>query len=650
MSSILLITESPAKAKKIQTYLSNDYVVSSSCGHIRDLEKKKTKKYGDPNDFGIDVQNNFKPKYVILHDKKEIVKTLRKLSNNHKVIFAADDDREGEAIAWHTAKVLNTKISENNRILFREISKKAILESLKKPQKINMNEVNSQQARRIIDRLIGFRLSPCLWKHIQTDIYGLSAGRVQSALLNLVMEREDMIDSYEPEISLSIHGYFNKLGKCEYIITDQNEEDFDIPYIQRIFTILHKHRTMNVFKKNVSTEKTYPEKPFITSSLQRTSKKLLGLSVKKTMEIAQRLYESGHITYMRTDSTFISKEFQSKIQEKVIQEYGSEYFNIPHQKKVKGAQEAHEAIRITNIQKPDLDGIEKRLYDLIYERTITSHMKPAIYDVNTIHLQNEAINEYGYFIHRVRSLRFLGFKIVKNNEEISDENISIDLGDQFKIIYCESIEKPDNYPQYYDEGSMVDLLEKTGIGRPSTYSNIISTLDNRNYTTVSDIQEKEKEVMKIKVDEDGLISEEQLIAKGNLMKNKIRITSLGKKVLDYLRKNFMNIINKDFTINIEIDLDKIANGTIDHINIIRKVYDSFNSIVERQLKNGTKNLKYLGEKKGRELYFGEGPYGPYLQVRMNDQMKNISLSRYFKENNITKEMFSIHEATLLLKK
>ena len=652
MTNYLLITESPTKAKKIQSFLPKEYLVKSSCGHIRDLEKKKTKRYGNPDDFGIDVEKNFKPKYVVLSDKKDIVNQLKGYSKNRTVIFAADDDREGEAIAWHTSKVLKSKLSDSNRIIFREITKKAITESLKHPKKINMNEVNSQQARRIIDRLIGFRLSPCLWKHIQTDVFGLSAGRVQSSLLNLLKEREDYIQSFEPEISLSISGVFIKLGKSEYIITDENEEDFSNDYIKELFQLISKNKSFIVSDVKTTKEKVYPEKPFITSTLQKTAQRVLGLPVKKTMDAAQKLFESGHITYMRTDCTFIAEEFQQKLKSKIDEDYGTEYFNIPNQKKVKGAQEAHEAIRNTSMEKPEnLEGVEKRLYDLIYERTITSHMKPAIYNAETIKLINETINDYGYFTNKIKSLHFLGFKIFKNNETITDEDevIKVNKNDTFKLISCESIEKSDNNPQYYDEGSLVDLLEKTGIGRPSTYSSIISTLDNRNYTIIEDIIEKDKEVIKLVLTPDNQIKESNYVQKGGKMKGKIQLTDLGIQVLEYLRKNFMNIINKDFTLNVEEDLDKIANGKLNYIDVIRKVYDSFNDIVERQLIKSTKNMKYLGSVKEREIYLADGPYGPYLNIQYREQSKNVSLSSYLKKSNLDKDKITLKEAIILLK-
>ena len=280
----ILITESPAKAKKIQSFFSNEkeYCVKSSYGHIRDLYKKKTNEYGIPINFGIDVDNNFKAKYIILNDKKELVKQLKNYSKNKEVILASDDDREGEAIAWHLAKVLNVNIKKTKRIIFREISKKAILKSLENPTVIDINQVNSQQARRIIDRLIGFLLSPCLWKNIDTDILGLSAGRVQSALLNLLEEKETDINNYEPDIYLDIFGNFDKLEKSEFFINPLcGEEDFEDYFIERLFNKFNNDRLFKVDKSSMKKNKVYPEKPFITSSLQQIAQKKYGFTIKK---------------------------------------------------------------------------------------------------------------------------------------------------------------------------------------------------------------------------------------------------------------------------------------------------------------------------------------------------------------------------------
>ena len=618
----LLITESPAKAKKIEGFLNENYKVRSSCGHIRDLEKKKTKQYGDPKGFGIDVENDFKPKYVNLSDKRDVIKNLKEASVDREIIFAADDDREGEAIAWHTANVLKANIEHQNRIVFREISKKAILESLEKPRQIDMNEVNSQQARRIIDRLIGFKLSPCLWKNIQTTVKGLSAGRVQSALLNLVEERDQYIKNYKPEIISSISGDFRGFdGNGLFTKKDDIETD-------DLFEIFANDRTF--ISSNIEEEplKNYPDKPFITSSLQQTAQKNFGFPIKHTMNLAQKLYDSGHITYMRTDSTFISKEFQDKIKNMINVNFKGGYYNKPNTKKVKGAQEAHEAIRMTSLKKPDINGDELKLYNMIYDRTITSHMKPSEYINHKVKLNTELCDKYGYFTITHKQLIFPGYKIY------SDKTLKKEDKPQFQKQYhlqeSVSSEKEGNTPQYYDESAVVNLLEKTGIGRPSTYSTIVGTLDNRNYTVKQDIIEEDKMAKLITLTNDDEIIEEEKKIKGRVQKKRIVITPLGVKVLEYLRENFMNIIQKDFTCEVEKDLDLIATGERDHVEIIRKVYDSFIDIVERQLSSINKariDLKFLGNKDKKEIFIGDGKYGPYLQIK-DKKVKNMNITKY----------------------
>ena len=638
----LLITESPAKAKKIQGFLNENYIVLSSYGHIRDLQKKKTKKYGDPNSFGIDVENNFKPKYVNLIDKKEIIQKLKSASVDRNIIFAADDDREGEAIAWHTAIVLKENINKNNRIVFREISKNAIIKSLENPKKINMNEVNSQQARRIIDRLIGFKLSPCLWKNIQTDVKGLSAGRVQSALLNLVNERDEYIKNYIPETTSTIEGSFQDIQKKATFSFTKEMSTKDL------FELLKQNRSFNIISINTENKKIYPEKPFITSSLQQTSQKSLGFSIKYTMNIAQKLYDNGHITYMRTDSTFVSKDFQKKIKTMIDINFNTDYYNKPSSKKVKGAQEAHEAIRMTSLKKPELIGDELRLYNLIYDRTIMSHMKSADYIHHTIQLSNDTISTIGYFSLIYKQLIFPGFK--KYNDKTLQKEKEPSFKKIFQLKETISYVKTDNPPQYYDESSIVNLLEKTGIGRPSTYSSIVGTLDNRNYTIKQDIIEEEKTIQVIELKEDNRIIQEEKKMKGRVQKKRIIITHLGIKVLNYLKDNFMNIIRKEFTCEIEKDLDQIAAGKVNYIDIIKKVYDSFIIKVEEQLQNNRihrNDMKFLGNKGKKEIFISDGKYGPYIQIK-DKNVKNLNITKYLEIIQKSISDFTLEDALHLL--
>ena len=635
----LLITESPAKAKKIQGFLDSNYKVLSSCGHIRDLEKKKTKVYGDPKSFGIDVDNNFKPKYVIMSDKRDIVKNLKSGSVDREIIFAADDDREGEAIAWHTANVLKASVKKPNRIVFREISKKAIIEALKKPQHINMNEVNSQQARRIIDRLIGFKLSPCLWKNITTTEKGLSAGRVQSALLNLLEKRDDYIRNFKAEDVYTIEGTFKGFDKKTPFT---RESDIDTE------NLFEKFSEERCFKKTSTEEKKvkeYSEKPFITSTLQQTASRSLGFSIKQTMNIAQKLYEGGHITYMRTDSMYISDDFSNEVKKYIGDNFRPSDYCSPSSKKVKGAQEAHEAIRNTSLTKPtDLESFDMKLYNLIYDRTITTHMKPSESIIYKIKIKNEKVEKHGFFTLSHKRLMYPGYKIYYDKTLKKEEKPTI--SETYHLEECIATQKKGLKPNYYDESSIVSLLEKTGIGRPSTYSSIVSTLDNRNYTEKIDYKEEDKEVKTLILTKDDELIEEEKIVPGNIQKKRILITPLGIKVLDYLRSHFMNIIHETFTSQVECDLDLVANGELNYVDVIRKVYDSFITIVDDQMRKTTRNVKdmpLLGKIKSREIFIGDGKYGPYMKIT-GKTVKNMNISNYLKLLNKRVEDFTIDDA------
>ena len=633
----LLITESPAKAKKIQGFLSNQYTVKSSCGHITDLEKKK---------LSIDVDNNFQPTYKVTSDKKDVVKMLKENAQGKTVIFAADDDREGEAIAWHTANVLKVNINQKNRIIFREISKKAILNALEKPIRVNMNEVNAQQARRIIDRLIGFKLSPCLWKHIQSSESGLSAGRVQSALLNLLEERETMIESYEPDLILDIKGKFQDLKDADYIFT----QDFDIDdeFMKQLFKKFKKQRVFQVTSSTKKKDKSYPKKPFITSTLQQTSQNELGFPVKMTMDLAQKLYENGHITYMRTDSTFVSEEFQEKIHDYV----GDKYYQKPNEKKVKGAQEAHEAIRPTMLRgEPDVPSEQLRLYNLIFKRTITSHMKPAEYDVYRIKLSNEETKEFGYFTTNYRQMKFPGFLSYGKSEGDFKLEEKPSFQEEYILEECSSSEKDSSKPLLYNESAIVNLLEETGIGRPSTYATIISTLGNRKYTVIEDMKTEDQDVKILQLNKENQLIQKTITQKGKVVKKRIHTTPLGRKVLQYLQEHFSNILHKAFTSGVEKDLDKIALGEADYVEVIRKVYLSFITAVDQQMSlKKTSSLTLLGEKQGKKIYMGNGRYGPYLQmINQADQKKNFSLQKYLEMPNMDEKKFTLQDAIKFLK-
>ena len=629
----VIVVESPAKAKKIQKFFKNDTIVTSSFGHIYDLSKKT---------ISIDTENNFKPKYQPIDGKQKIIKSLKDLSNNNKILLAADDDREGDAIAWHCGKVMKLKTKDKNRIIFREVSEKAIKKAIENVHTLNMNSVNAQQGRRIIDRLVGFSLSPCLWKHIQTKKQGLSAGRVQSTLLSILKDHENEIENHESEYSYDFRGSFNfdqKNTECELLFEIEEIEPIEI------MKILKKDRKYKIIESKESEEKKYPCQPLITSSLQQSAQNELGFPVKMTMDIAQKLFENGKITYMRTDSTFISSDFQKTIKEKIEKDYSSKYYkqyNVKA-KKVKGAQEAHECIRPTDINhnlNEKWEEKDKKLYNLIKKKTIISHMQPALYNVLKIDLCNKNLEPIGIFRGKYKSLKFEGYLIYSNPDIQIEDKIEIPKDTIFTLEegICKDIES--SPPQYYNESTIVKKLETSGIGRPSTYASIISTLYNRNYTILTDIPEKEKQIDIVKLDKKDKITEGKEIKKISQQKNRILLTDLGKEVLEYLLKYFSNIINIQFTSQVEEDLDRIAEGKIEWVEVVRKVYNSFYKEVEIQMKiKVPKNIQNkqnkqntdinLGDYKGCEVIIKEGKYGPYL----NYKDKNTNLKYILKKKD-----------------
>ena len=630
MENIFIIVESPVKAKKIKSFYKNENVeVKASFGHICDLDKKT---------LSIDTDKKFKPNYVISDDKRKVIKELKQKPKNYKYVLAADDDREGDAIAWHCSRILKIDINENNRIKFNEITKKAIDKSLKNIGKIDMDSVNSQQARRIIDRLFGYKLSPLLWKNIITDKRGLSAGRVQSSLLNILNEHQENIKKFKSEINFETNALFkNKNINLDTNFIFQNK-NITLEIIKLLFDKLKDNKNFKVKNIKEKKEKKYAPPPFITSTLQQSAQNTYGFSVKQTMNIAQKLFDNGKITYMRTDSVFISKEFKETLKEHIIDKYGDEYYkNYSSKKKVKGAQEAHEAIRPTNIKNvlnDKYNDCDKKLYNLILKRTIVSHMSDSIYDVLLIDLENEKIDKYGYFTGKLKTLYFDGF-LKYDNKEIKKENIEIYKNiDNYELdsIISKSIEsKP---PQYWNESSIVKKLESSGIGRPSTYSSIINTLYSRDYTIVKDIDEIKKEQLYIKMDNENQIIEDKeniIIPKQT---KRIIVTDLGIKVLDYLLKHFSHIINAEFTSLIEEDLDRISKKQLDWIDVIKKVYDSFSDIVDKQLSiksdNNSDNNGITIKYKNKDIILYEnGKFGPFIKYENN----NYSIGNYLKMNN-----------------
>ena len=616
----LLIVESPAKAKKIQKFLDPKcYKVLSSFGHINNLDTDKL------NDM---IDNDFKPIYKNLKDKSKVVKELKIAGKGKTIILAADDDREGDAIAWHCGNLFKTKYNQDNRITFNEISKSAIEKALENKHKLNMNSVDAQRCRQLLDLIIGYKLSPLLWRHIQTSQKGLSAGRVQSTLLRMLQDHENTIKNFEPEFSYDFKGLFHdendetRVVECEFHISDDYYDESFEP--KRVLEMFKGNRLFTISNRIEKKEKRTPPQPFITSSLQQSAQNELGFPIKMTMDIAQKLYDNGKITYMRTDSTYIADEFKDKLKDYVKGNFGLNYYRNQKQKKIKGAQEAHECIRptdLTTVLSDSYKDQDKKLYNLILKRTVTSHMKHAEYDVCKIHLTNDETKEVGYYEGVVKSLTFEGF--LKYTGQTVEKKSTFDEIEKCILDETEIKETESNPPQFYNESTIVKKLESSGVGRPSTYASIVSTLYNRNYTVTKDIEGSAKVEPFYKLDKNDIVTVGE--HKTNMAKQKKRIvlTDLGENVLEYLLKHFSDIICIDFTARVECDLDMISQGKTDFLTVLKKVYDVFNPIIQQEMKLRiiAKDSHYIGE-----FEIKTGKYGPYII----HNSRTIGLSNYVK--------------------
>lgn len=636
----LIIVESPAKAKKIQSFLKNENItVRSSFGHINGLDTTKLQTM---------IDKGFEPIYKNTNNKA--IQSLKSVKCN-RIILAADDDREGDAIAWHTGNLFKLDYTQNNRIKFNEISKRAIENALDNPERLNLNSVNAQRTRQFIDLMIGYKLSPLLWKHIQTDKRGLSAGRVQSCLLHILYEHETKIKNHKPEYSYKMntelnHDDINLNSEFQF-----EKRDITDDTIKEIMNYIINERDCIVTNREKTEVKQYSQPPLITSTLQQSAQSELGFPVKMTMNIAQKLYENGKITYHRTDSTFISDDFKKTLQKEIVENYGKEYYMNRAVKKVNGSQEAHECIRPTNL-KTNLDDrynpVDIKLYNMIRDKTVMSHMKPAIFDVLTLQCTNDLLKDYGYFKTQIKSMKFDGYlKYLGKSEEPVDfttyENI-----DKFKLrdSICRYLES--NPPQHYNESTIVKKLEKSGIGRPSTYASLIDTLYNRNYTVNTDIPERERDQKLIQLIDDD-ISEKNEKVKIKKESKRIVVTELGQQVLEYLAKNFIDVLNIQFTALVERDLDLISSGDIDWKTVIKKVYDSFINIIEREMGVKTTRVKkgdnIIGKIKDESIVLKNGKFGHYF--RYND--KNYSVGNYLKYKKIEVEKLKIEDCIKIVK-
>jgi len=611
----LVIVESPAKAKTIEKFLGEGFVVKSSFGHIRDLEKKN---------LGIDIENNFEPTYKVSSDKKAIVKELKDLAKEAKIVWlASDEDREGEAIAWHLYEELKLKEENTRRIVFHEITKEAITNAIKTPREIDINLVNAQQARRILDRLVGFELSPVLWKKIKPS---LSAGRVQSVAVRLIAEREREINVFNPEeYYRAVANFIIEDGKKRSVLKAELPSRFKTEEDTRTFLDQcsgAKFTVSDIVKKPLTRK---PAAPFTTSTLQQEAGRKLGYSVSQTMTVAQRLYEAGNITYMRTDSVNLSSLAENAAKKAIIEDLGEKYSKTrKFTNKTKGAQEAHEAIRPTYMDKQNVDGSdqEKRLYDLIWKRTIASQMADAKLEKTTISIAIEGtVNKFQASGEVVVFDGFLNVYTESNDDEQdSDESgllPPINEGDILEAREITATQQFTNNPPRYTEASLVKKLEELGIGRPSTYAPTITTVQNRGYVEKESRDGRKRDYKVYTLIGTDLQDEIKTQITGT-EKKKLFPTDIGLVVTDFLKEYFQDIMNYNFTAQAEEMFDTIASGDSVWQDSISKFYAPFHKTVEETLENSERQSgeREIGidSKSGRKIIVRIGRFGPIAQI------------------------------------
>ena len=647
----VVIVESPAKAKTIEKFLGKDFLVKSSFGHIRDLAKKNT---------GIDMEKNFEPIYEVSPEKKKVVTELKKLTKDAEMVWlASDEDREGEAIAWHLFETLKLKQDKTKRIVFHEITKNAILDAIENPRDIDMNLVKAQQARRVLDRLVGFELSPVLWKKVKPS---LSAGRVQSVAVRLIVEREREIIKFKANSSYRVYGYFLVEGKNGQPVELRAELSKRYNTKEEALKFLEKCSTAEFTVDDVSKRPTKksPSAPFTTSTLQQEASRKLGFSVSQTMSVAQKLYEAGMITYMRTDSVNLSKLAVSSAKEEIINEFGDKYSKVRTFKtKAKGAQEAHEAIRPTYMNNQTVDGThqEQRLYELIWKRTVASQMADAQLEKTTVSISVSNASER--FVATGEVLIFDGFlKLYIESTDDEGENVDdtkkmippLTINQKLDFAKIESIEKFSQRPARYTEASLVKHLEELGIGRPSTYAPTISTVQNRGYVVKEDRPGTERQFQYMLL-ENGVISDKTKTETFGTEKAKLFPTDIGSVVSDFLLKNFNDIMDYNFTASVEKEFDEIAEGDKVWYSMIDGFYQSFHKQVEHTVEHSEagNGKRVLGEdpKSGKPVSVRIGRYGPMAQIGENDDEDKPKFSGLRKDQSI--ETITLEEALDLFK-
>jgi DNA topoisomerase-1 len=640
MSKNLVIVESPAKAKTIEKFLGADYVVKSSIGHIRDMPKK---------DMGVNIENDFQPTYAISADKKKVVADLKKSAKTaEKIYLATDEDREGEAIAWHLQQALSLA-EDTPRIVFHEITKGAITDAISNPRTINTDLVNAQQARRIIDRLVGFEISPVLWRKISG---ARSAGRVQSPVVRLVVEREREISAHSPVSTYKVKA--NLVNKTSQSLEVKLGKDFDSREEALAFAEALLKSTLIVESIDNKPSKRSPKAPFITSTLQQEASQKLGFSVKQTMSIAQNLYREGAITYMRTDSLNLSEVAISAAQDEIISKYGKDFHQARRYKTSStGAQEAHEAIRPTDLTKPTILGLDDqsaKLYSLIYKRTLASQMSDAQLQKTKINISISERSEN--FIADGEILSFAGFLEVYDYIAAEDKLLpEVSKGDELTLMDMSSRESFSRAKPRYTEASLVKEIEQMGIGRPSTFATMITTVQDRNYVVKDTREGAQREYQMIEI-ADGVISQLTQTENTGAEKNKLFPTNVAYLLVDFLVKNFRNIIGYEFTANLESDFDLIAEESKPWAGVIRNFYEPFHEQIELAKdisRDETHGKRDLGEDpvSGKPVSVRFGRYGAYAQIGTQDDEEKPTFASLRTGQDI--ENISLDEAIELFK-
>jgi DNA topoisomerase-1 len=606
MAKNLVIVESPAKARTIAKFLGSDYEVQSSFGHIRDLPKKG---------LNIDIEDNFKPKYEVSTDKRKVVSDLKKAAKNKEVWLASDEDREGEAIAWHLSKALGLDVATTKRIVFHEITKQAIEEAIKTPRTIDEKLVDAQQARRILDRLVGYELSPVLWKKIHS---GLSAGRVQSVAVRIIVDREREIKDYKPKVTFKVVASFNESKQEFSAELNQQIEDYDKTK-KWLEGLGQAEYTVKAIDKKPSVRN--PSAPFTTSSLQQEASRRLGYSVRQTMTLAQRLYENGDITYMRTDSSLLSNLAIDAAEQYIVKEFGKQYSKRKQYKtKQASAQEAHEAIRPTDFNHQSVDGDKQlnNLYKLIWRRTLASQMSPAESERTEVNIAISTKPSSDFFVAKGEVLKFDGY--IKVYGASSDDSLlpALQVDQKLnndKVVATENFSRS---PARYSEASLVRKLEDLGIGRPSTYAPTISTIQTRGYIEKKDLEGSERPIRIIELT-DGDLKEHTENTITGADKSKLVPTPVAELTTDFLVEYFPQIVDYKFTAKVEEDFDSIADGKEKWASMIKRFYGDFHPLVEKTSdisRSDVAKARQLGNhpKTNEPIFARLGRFGPLIQM------------------------------------